>query len=675
MIKINFNNIKFGGLFSIHLFIITIYILLFFNIENSAFLFWQVLGLFINLLLGIILMKAMLNKITVYYSILLCFIVYIFTFLGSPIIILYHFSFSIVSFLPALVLHFLVLFFYGEHTKTTKIFLGLQLLLSFIRNTLAYSSEPFMQFNIYIFFLSIITFYLFSTYLYFKGPRKKSTVTISQKKQLFIGTLVSFLPFILFSIVPAVVTLEGSLQNYWTLVFFLVLPLVVANILTEENLVYQQYWKTSLIQDFILISLFLLTLVTSIGYLFSFSFLEMIILGNFLLFFFFTFFLILQIYNKRNKVKIIDQLLAFPMEKQFLTQELLSNQYIKSIQSLLFTSLSHKVNLIDLDIIHKDKLSDAYIKNSFYLSSNDLKDTKNALNKMKESNEESTSLILSGFYYLILNIDNYNCFLLIKKDEEFINDEIQILKEFQPVIEQLFISTEKLSTSIFDQKKTHYTDFEKSIFLKEVDLAEKYQSFIAHYLHDEVLQSILSIRQSVYQKDNPQAIRDSIEHVVAEIESSIRKKMIEWESSRIPEQSLKESVGELTQKLVIMYDKVLFVKIDIPDSLGLPTSFQQFLFRSIRELLINAYKHSDASIIKVSLKLTSTKINLFVEDNGSGTKNSIDFQNEKTHNFGLYSIYQHTHAFDGSMSLFKNDEAGLSVHLSFPLEMIMKGLN
>lgn len=198
MIKINSNNSKTGGLFLIHLFIITIYILLFFNIENPIFLFWQVLGLFINLLLGIILMKAIPNKITVYYSILLCFIVYIFTFLGSPIVFFYHISFSIVSFLPALVLYFLVLFYYGEHTKTTRIFLRLQLLLSFIRNTLAYSSEPYIQFNIYFFFLGIIAFYLFSSYLFFKGPRKKSMVTISQKNNYSLGQLYpSFLSFYL----------------------------------------------------------------------------------------------------------------------------------------------------------------------------------------------------------------------------------------------------------------------------------------------------------------------------------------------------------------------------------------------------------------------------------------------------------------------------------------------
>src|SRR5699024_6382024 len=194
-------------------------------------------------------------------------------------------------------------------------------------------------------------------------------------------------------------------------------------------------------------------------------------------------------------------------------------------------------------------------------------------------------------------------FLMIIKEEEFLNDEILFIHELNPMIHSLLLSARNISNHAFDMNHKFYTPFEKSVFSKEVDLSEKYQSFIAHYLHDEVLQSVLSIRQSVYQKDNPQAIRDSIEHAVEDIEASIRRKMIEWEPSNIPNQSLKSSIGELVQKLVVMYDKAIFVHMDIPDSIDLPVTFQQFIFRSIRELLINAYKHSQAENIKVSLKI------------------------------------------------------------------------
>lgn len=664
-------NMKYSALFSIHLFMITIYILLFFNIETPAFLFWQTLGLFINLLLGIILMKAVLDKITVYYSILLCFFIYIFTFLGSPITALYHFSFSIISYLPVLVLHFLILFFHGEHTKTTKVFLGVQFFLSLIRNTLSYSNEPLSQFSNSFFFLGILTFYVFSSCLYAKGPSEYSILAIHQKKQLFFGTIVSFLPFILFSLIPSVFASQGGLENYWALIFFLVLPLVVASILTEEKLIYQQYWKTSLIQNFLSLSFVLILLVLMIGYLFSFSLIEMIQLGNFFLFFFFTSNMILQFYNERKKSKVIDQLLTFPMEKQFLTQQLLRTEYINSIKSFLFTSLSRDINLSGLEII----TTNHSIETTFKPPILPLETFQVILKNIEQSKKETSLLMIGGLHYFVMKIDNDDLFLILIKEEEFLNDEILFIHELYPMIHSLLLSARNISNHAFDMNHKFYTPFEKSVFSKEVDLSEKYQSFIAHYLHDEVLQSVLSIRQSVYQKDNPQAIQNSIEHVVEDIEASIRRKMIEWEPSNIPDQSLKSSVEELVQKLVVMYDKAIFVHIDIPDSIDLPVSFQQFIFRSIRELLINAYKHSQAESIKVTLKILSSTIHLEVEDDGDGLFEAMDFQNNENNYFGLYSIYQHTHSFNGSMLLSESKMGGLAVQMQFTLETIMKGLD
>ena len=53
-------NIKLGALFSVHLFVVSIYALLFSDIQIKAFLIWPILGIFINLLLGIILVRSVL---------------------------------------------------------------------------------------------------------------------------------------------------------------------------------------------------------------------------------------------------------------------------------------------------------------------------------------------------------------------------------------------------------------------------------------------------------------------------------------------------------------------------------------------------------------------------------------------------------------------------------------
>lgn len=668
-------NIKLGALFSVHLFVVSIYALLFSDIQIKAFLIWPILGIFINLLLGIILVRSVLDKITIFYSLLLCLLVYMFIFLGSPIKFLYHFSFSIVSYLPAMVLYFLVLFFYGKHTKITTIFLVIQFLLSFIRDTLTYLNESLSQFNLYFFFIGIITFYSFSSYLFLKGPREKLIFTKKQNKRLLISTTFSFLPFILLSLVASVLTSQKSLENSWTLIFFLVLPLVVADILTKENLIYQQFWKTTLIQDFILLSFVLVLLTLMIGYLFSFSVIDMIALGNFLLFFFFTTFVIVQLYNMKKKTTVIDQLLSFPMEKQFLTHHLLQTQHMNSIKSFLFETLSFVVNLTNLDIININNLTYSDIKSCFEPSSSALEEVEIQLKKMRQSNEEVSTLRMDGCHYLVMNVDNYHSFLIIKKDNEYFHEEITLIKKLHPIVHEMFLSARNISNTAFHSNNQFYTPFEKAIFLKEVDLSEKYQTFIAHYLHDEILQSVLAIRQSAYQKNSSDSIRDTIEHTVEEIELSIRRKIIEWEASDIPDKSLKTSVGELVQKLVIMYDKAIFIQINIPETLDLPVPFQQFIFRSIRELLVNTYKHSNATMVTVTLQIDDVAIHLLVEDDGNGVQDTIDFKNKNSHNFGLYSIYQHTHAFNGSMTLSHSKKGGLAINISFPLNPIMKGLN
>lgn len=664
-------NIKYSALFSLHLFLITFYLA---NFQVTPPI-WQVFVFSINVMLGIIIGKSVLDKITICYSFLLCLLVYMFIFLGSPIDFLHQFAITIVSYFPAFTLYFLILFFFGGNTKLSKIFLSIQFLFSFIRDILIYLGQPFSQFNNYVFFLGVTIFYLFSSYLYFKEPKKKSIITSTQKKHLLFGTVISFLPFILISLIPAVIVHQGSPENHWTLIFFLVLPLVVADILTKENLIYQQFWKTTLIQDFILLSFVLVLLTLMIGYLFSFSVIDMIALGNFLLFFFFTTFVIVQLYNMKKKTTVIDQLLSFPMEKQFLTHHLLQTQHMNSIKSFLFETLSFVVNLTNLDIININNLTYSDIKSCFEPSSSALEEVEIQLKKMRQSNEEVSTLRMDGCHYLVMNVDNYHSFLIIKKDNEYLHEEITLIKKLHPIVHEMFLSARNISNTAFHSNNQFYTPFEKAIFLKEVDLSEKYQTFIAHYLHDEILQSVLAIRQSAYQKNSSDSIRDTIEHTVEEIELSIRRKIIEWEASDIPDKSLKTSVGQLVQKLVIMYDKAIFIQINIPETLDLPVPFQQFIFRSIRELLVNTYKHSNATIVTVTLQIDDVAIHLLVEDDGNGVQDTIDFKNKNSHNFGLYSIYQHTHAFNGSMTLSHSKKGGLAINISFPLNPIMKGLS
>lgn len=668
-------NILLSTLFSINLFMISIYTLSYFNIQTTSSLMWQILYILTSLLLGIVLIRSIIDEITLSYSLLLYLLIYMFVFIGSPVYFLQRFSVYIVSFLPVFVLHFVVLFFYGKHTRITKILCASQFFFSFMRALLIFLGEPFSQFNRHFFFSGIALFYLFSSYLYFKGPRIKSFFTKDQKKRLLISTVTSFFPFILFSLVPTVLTSQDRVVNNWTLLFFLVLPFTVADILTKENLIYHHYWKTSLAKTYVSSSLFLIVLTAMIKIVFNFNSSEMIILANFLLFFCFTSCLVLLVYNEKRKSTLTEQLLAFPEERQFVTQQLLKEQYVDSIQSFLFSMLSLEIDLVSLEMIAENNLHHTDIPKKLRQTPSAIETIRKEMKRMERVREDYSISSLNGSFYLLLNIENYQTFLIMEKEEPFLTKEKWLIGELQPILSKLSTSTTNYSEIAFNPNNQFYTSFEKSIFLNEVDLAEKYQLFIAHYLHDEILQSILSIRQSAYQKSNPEAVRHSIEEAIEKIETSIRKKMIEWEPSNIPEHSLKKSVGYLVQKLVTKYDKAIFVQLDIPEFLNLPVSFQQFIYRSIRELLINVYKHSESTKANISFHAEESSILLRVEDNGKGFNHTEEFTSGHTSQFGLYSIYQQTHGLSGSMSLGKSEMGGAKIEMIFPFESIMKGLS
>lgn len=668
-------NMTFSVLLSIHLLILSIYILSYSNIQTTSSLMWQILGVFFNLLLGVILIRSVLNKITLSFSLLVCFLVYMFVFIGSPVYFLHRFSVFIVSFLPVLVLHFIVLFLYGKYTKITGSLLAIQIFFSFTRNFLIFLGEPFSPFNRYFFFIGVVLFYMFATYLYYKGISRKTFFTKIQKRKLLISAVTSFLPFLLFSLFPTVLTNQGNVVNRWTLLFFLILPFTVADILTKENLIYHHYWKTSLAQTYIGSSLFLISISVMIGVVFNFGFSNMIILANFLLFFCFTSYLILLIFNERRKSTLTNQLITFPEEKQFLTRQLLKDQYVDSIQSFLFSMLSLEIDLISLEMITENTLHHTDIQRIHSQSPLAIEVIRKEMKRMKRVEEDCAILSMNDSFYLLLNVENYQTFIIMKKENEFLIKEKLLLEEFQPILHNLFLSAKDFSEASFSTADQFYTPFEKSLFLKEVDLAEKYQQFIAHYLHDEVLQSILSIRQATYQKNDPEAVRRSVEETVEKIETSLRKKLIEWEPSSIPDQSLKDSLGLLAQKLVTRYNKAIFIQLEVPETLDLPVSFQQFIYRAIRELLINAYKHSEATKVTVSFNTRDSFIILLVEDNGKGFKNSDVLTTSNNRHFGLYSIYQQTHGLNGSMSIGKSEMGGTRVEMSFLFESIMKGLN
>jgi len=95
---------------------------------------------------------------------------------------------------------------------------------------------------------------------------------------------------------------------------------------------------------------------------------------------------------------------------------------------------------------------------------------------------------------------------------------------------------------------------------------------------------------------------------------------------------------------------------------------QFFLFRATRELLINCMKYAKATKVIVSIARNEETIQIQVDDNGVG----FDFDHYKStatrnHSFGLFSIEERLHHFEGHLRVQSKPGQGTCVTIVGPL--------
>lgn len=102
-------------------------------------------------------------------------------------------------------------------------------------------------------------------------------------------------------------------------------------------------------------------------------------------------------------------------------------------------------------------------------------------------------------------------------------------------------------------------------------------------------------------------------------------------------------------------------------SISLSEDISGFLFRSVRELLVNAIKHGKAGHIDVSLHKDKEKIKICIEDDGIGFELSEQgVPKDKRGGYGLFSIKEHLGHFGGSMNIKSRSRHGTTVTLEVP---------
>lgn len=201
--------------------------------------------------------------------------------------------------------------------------------------------------------------------------------------------------------------------------------------------------------------------------------------------------------------------------------------------------------------------------------------------------------------------------------------------------------------------------------LLQIAKEEKLKSEFSNYLHDEILQDILAVK-NMMNKSNKEEIHKMIVKTLDNLNQSIRVQMQEYQPTLLKTLTLKKNYSNLLEVIQQKYGmKNIDISFNCNDNLFLVEPYNLVIYRILKELVTNAFKHSKCSKLVLSLVQENNKIELIVKDNGIGMGNEKHIPNEHR---GLNSIKEQLFLLNGNMTISECKPSGLCIIIFIPMK-------
>lgn len=212
----------------------------------------------------------------------------------------------------------------------------------------------------------------------------------------------------------------------------------------------------------------------------------------------------------------------------------------------------------------------------------------------------------------------------------------------------------------------------RSITSELVMTEERERRRIAVDLHDHIAQTLAITKlkldlllDSSHGDESEKPLKDIIKLINQAI-TQTRSLMTDLSPSVLYELGLTEALEWLGEQIQDQHGLKVIVKND-PKIRNIDKDLQVFLFRSTRELLLNAVKHARAKEAYIILQMLPGKISVTVKDNGvSFDMEDIERPSSRTGGFGLLSIRERLNHIGGIFEIEAKKGQGTSVRLIVP---------
>jgi PAS domain S-box-containing protein len=214
----------------------------------------------------------------------------------------------------------------------------------------------------------------------------------------------------------------------------------------------------------------------------------------------------------------------------------------------------------------------------------------------------------------------------------------------------------------------------KSLTSELVLAEERERNRIAVHLHDEVSQSLAYSKmklQMVSAALDNQAPKNDITEVcdtLSRVMHEVHSLTFELSTPVLTELGLEKAISHWLQKQVEQKHGIATKFTDDGQTKFLEEDIQAMLFRSVRELLVNVVKHSQAKCVEASVFREEDQIVIHLEDDGIGFAPDKVVIDKDVGGFGLFSIRERLSHMGGSLEIDSSPGQGCRSILYAPLQ-------
>ena len=194
---------------------------------------------------------------------------------------------------------------------------------------------------------------------------------------------------------------------------------------------------------------------------------------------------------------------------------------------------------------------------------------------------------------------------------------------------------------------------------------------IARELHDSIAQSLSYLKiqttllnRSLAKKNLQQAgeTAQEIDHQLSATYTQLRELLSTFRLT-IKKTNLGEALKELLKPLEEQTDAELILDNQLA-SVSLCANHQVHVIQLVREAVLNAIKHADATRIIVCCQKQGNRVSITITDNGSGFCTNI----KKLNHYGLTIMEERADRLEGQLKIDSKPDEGCQIQLLFPLQ-------